>query len=95
MADDASEGGAIMTLTQAITELAALANGRTRWIDMECGCYSTGTVKLEWTITVEAEPKNERWTAPTLDEAMTAARSALRPVAVRDAVAAADGAMAG
>jgi hypothetical protein len=86
-----------MTLTQAIAELAALANGKSHWIDMGYSSYATGNANLEWTVTIkmgESIASFERWSAPTLDEAMTAARAALRPVAVPDAVAAADGAMA-
>jgi hypothetical protein len=97
-AGDLSKGtGAIVTLQQAITELATLANGKSHFIDMEYASYATGNANLEWTVTVkmgESTDSFDRWSAPTLDEAMTAARSALRPVAVRDAVAAADGVMA-
>jgi hypothetical protein len=86
-----------VTLTQAITELAALASGRSHWIDMAYGNYATGHVKLEWTVTVkmgESTASFECWHGATLDKAMTAARAALRPVSVPDAVAAADGALA-
>jgi hypothetical protein len=89
-----------MTLTQAIAELAALAGPRSTFIDMSHARHvrhrSPAHEEIEWTITVmgyEAEAM-QQFSAPTLDEAMTAARAALRPVAVPDAVAAADGAMA-
>lgn len=87
-----------MTLTQAITELATLAGPRTRSIDMEYNHFHREVVddrtELTWTVSImDDQHKWQQWHGPTLDEAMTAARAALRPVAVRDA--AADGAMAG
>jgi hypothetical protein len=88
-----------MTLTQAIIELAALAGPRTTFINMEHARHvhhrSPAREEVEWTVTVMGHEIEQmrQWSAPTLDEAMTAARAALRPVAVRDAVAAADGAM--
>jgi hypothetical protein len=88
-----------MTLTQAIAELAelaALAGLNSHCIDFEYWHYSSGRKELTWTVTVHMREtaQMESWSAPTLDEAMTAARAALRPVAVPDAVAAAEAALA-
>jgi hypothetical protein len=83
-----------VTIGQAIIELAALAGPRTRSIDMEYNHFhrevGDDRTELTWTVSImDDQHKWRQWHGATLDEAMTAARAALRPVAVRDAVAAA------
>jgi hypothetical protein len=87
-----------MTFQQATIELAVLAGPRTRSIDMEYNHFhrevGDDRTELTWAVSImDDQHKWQQWHGATLDEAMTAARAALRPVAVRDAVAAADGAM--
>jgi hypothetical protein len=95
---DLSKGtGAIVTLQQAITELATLADGKSHFIDMEYASYATGNANLEWTVTVkmgDEASSYERWSAPTLDEAMSAARAALRTLDAAKMIEAADAALA-